>query len=121
VGGMEVSSRNGIWNGTWTALPWGGGTYPNHPAPVDAAVGPRSKLGLQLGPRKQPFGFVWVSYKRTHRRTTAGPRGHPRLEGLALGKDPVGRTTLRPPMDAGDGQMPVNLVQKRRCQLKSRG
>jgi hypothetical protein len=24
-------------------------------------------------------------------------------------------------MDAGDGQVPVNLVQKRRCQLKYRG
>jgi hypothetical protein len=47
--------------------------------------------------------------------------GHPQLQGLAPGKDPVGRTTLRPPMDAGDGQVPVNLVQKRRCQLKSRG
>ena len=82
---------------------------------------PRSKLGTQLGPRKQPFGFVWFSYKRTHRRTTAGPMGRPQLQGLGPGKDPVDRTTLRPPMDAGDGQVPVNLVQKRRCQLKPRG
>jgi hypothetical protein len=53
-------------------------------------------LGLQLGPQKQPFGFVWFGYKRTHRRTTAGPMGHPQLQGLAPGKDQVDRTTLGP-------------------------
>jgi hypothetical protein len=61
----------------------------------------------------------------TNAPTGAPPRapwGAPsQLQGLAPGKDPVGRTALRPPMDAGGGQVPVNLVQTRRCQLKSRG
>jgi hypothetical protein len=63
---------------------------------------PRSKLGLHLGPQTQPFGFVWFSYKRTHRRTTVGPMGYPQLQALAPGKDPVGRTTLKPPMGADE-------------------
>jgi hypothetical protein len=84
-------------------------------------VYPRSKLGTQLGPRKQPLGFVWFSYKRTHRRTTAGPMGRPQLQGLAPGKDQVDRTTLGPPTNADDGQVRVNLVQTGWCELKSRG
>jgi hypothetical protein len=59
----------------------------------------------------RPFGFVWFSYKRTHRRTTAGPMGHPHMQGLASGKDQVHRTTLGPPTNAGGGGVRVNLVQ----------
>jgi hypothetical protein len=88
----------------------------------DCPIYPRPKLGLQLGPRKQAFGFVWFSYKQhTHRRTTAGPMGRPQLQGLAPGKDQVDKTTLGPPTNAGGGGVRVNLVQTGWCELKPRG
>jgi hypothetical protein len=55
------------------------------------------------------IGLIFRLLLQTH-----PPAGHPQLQALAPGKDPVGRT----PMMAR--WVPVNLVQKRRYQLKSR-
>jgi hypothetical protein len=84
---------------------------------------PRSELGLQLGPRKQPFGFVWFSYNAPTGAPPRAPWGTPSCRDLpqAPGKDQVDRTTLGPPTNAGGGGVRVNLVQTGWCELKSRG